>query len=85
MLEGFDDKKYTISVFLDLTKAFDCVDHAILLRKLDHYGIRGIMLNWIASYLNNRRQYVSCNGNISTEHVMNIGVPQGSILGPLLF
>ena len=61
------------------------VDHKILLGKLAHYGIRGIALDWLKSYLSNRSQFVSCNGTDSTEQVLSYGVPQGSILGPLLF
>ena len=85
VLEAFDKNQHTISVFLDLTKAFDCVDHEILLHKLNHYGIEGNSLNWIKSYLYDRRQFVYLNGKKSTERYINIGVPQGSILGPILF
>ncbi len=70
---------------MDFSKAFDTVNHNILLSKLKHYGIRGISLDWFQSYLNNRKQYVKF-GNTQS-HYRNIlcGVPQGSILGPLLF
>ena len=67
------------------SKAFDMVDHEILLNKLQHYGIRGKALDWIKSYLSNRSQYVSINGTNSTTKELNFGVPQGSILGPLFF
>ena len=74
---------FTIGIFLDLSKAFDTVDHDILLSKLSYYGIKGKYNNWIKSYLNNRRQFVidEKSGLLS----ITCGVPQGSILGPLLF
>ena len=72
-------------LFFDLAKAFDTLDHKILLRKLERYGIRGIPLKLIDSYLSNRSQQVLVNGSLSSEKKMMIGVPQGSILGPLLF
>ncbi len=80
-----DNKNHVISVFLDISKAFDSVDHSLLLHKLNHYGIRGITLNWFASYLSNRFQYVNYN-NISSHLLpVEIGVPQGSMIGPILF
>lgn len=83
--DTFNEGNYLISVLLDFSKAFDTVDHAILLKKLSLSGIRGATLNWFKSYLGNRRQYVSIGESCSTDLPINVGVPQGSILGPLLF
>ena len=83
--ETIDNKKYGCGIFIDLRKAFDTVNHEILLRKLEHYGIRGMAQNWFKSYLTNRKQYVSLNGESSELKQIACGVPQGSCLGPLLF
>ena len=72
-------------IFVDLQKAFDTVDHEILLSKLNHYGIRGITNSWFKSYLSDRSQFVSINGFSSKCMHIKHGVPQGSVLGPLLF
>ena len=77
--------KYSIGVYLEFSKAFDTLDHDILFFKLNHYGIRGIALDWIKSYMLNRKQFVSYNDNSSDIQSISCGVPQGSILGPLLF
>ena len=77
--------KFMISVFLDLKKAFDTVNHEILIKKLFAYGVRGNILNWFRSYLDHRKQFVFLNNNKSQTKVITCGVPQGSVLGPLLF
>ena len=83
--KAIDDNLFAVGVFIDLQKAFDTVDHNILLKKLDHYGIRGIANTWFKSYLYNRNQFVSINNINSDLKPMKFGVPQGSVLGPLLF
>ena len=83
--EALDQGKYGCGIFVDLQKAFDTVDHNILLGKLKHYGIRGVAYSWFESYLKDRKQYVSINGYNSKHLSISLGVPQGSVLGPLLF
>ena len=80
-----EEKKYGCGIFIDLKKAFDTVNHDILLQKLEHYGIRDQALLWFRSYLTDRKQYVNLNGADSDTKVITCGVPQGSVLGPLLF
>ena len=82
---SLDNKKAVISVFIDLRKAFNTIDHTILLQKLNHYGIRGIVSQWVCSYLTHRKQYVQIKGTQSSLERILCGVPQGSILGPTLF
>ena len=83
--ESIDKKKTTCGIFLDLTKAFDTVNHKILLNKLFNYGIRETANKLFESYLTNRFQYVSIGVNQSELKLITCGVPQGSVLGPLLF
>lgn len=85
ILSKLNDKKLSVGLFLDLSKAFDVIDHNILLDKLHCYGIRGETLKWIQSYLSQRNQYVTIDNYQSSKALTSIGVPQGSILGPLLF
>ena len=80
-----DNKRLGCGIFIDLQKAFDTVNHRILLSKLEHYGVRGCALEWFGSYLSDRKQYVSVNGSNSDVLSITCGVPQGSVLDPLLF
>ena len=82
---ALDNKNHYIATMVDIRKAFDCVDHVILLKKLEAYGIRGTPLDWFKSYLKDRKCYLEMDGIISNEKTFNISVPQGSILGPVLF
>jgi hypothetical protein len=84
VLHALDDHRDTIGIFYDLRKAFDCADHRILLDKIKSYVIAGIANQWIKSYLSDRSQVVKIKA-ISDKQVVSIGVPQGSILGPILF
>ena len=83
--KAIDKKNCMIGLFLDIEKAFDCVNHDILLQKLDHYGFRGHCQDFIKSYLSDRIQFTKVNGRESSKMNIQYGVPQGSILGPLFF
>ena len=82
---SFGKNNFTLGVFIDLSKAFDTVDHHILISKLENYGVNGNNLRWFQSYLKNRKQYLNFNNKITTSSQITCDVPQGSILGPLLF
>ena len=84
-LEAIDKGKYTGAVFLDLAKTFDTVDHSILCAKLTYYGFCGSSYDLLSDYLAGRQQRVLFHGDLSNWGTVSIGVPQGSILGPLLF
>ena len=83
--ESIECNNFMLGIFIDLSRAFDTLSHEILCNKLNHYGIRGIALEWIRDYLSNRKQYVIYNNVKSPIENVVMGVPQGSILGPLLF
>ena len=85
ILNALNNKQIALLLLIDFSKAFDMVDHVILLDKLQRYGVRGIAHKWLESYLSNRKQFVTINNSNSPIQKLDYGVPQGSILGPLLF
>ena len=86
ILASFEYNKYTLGVFIDLSKAFDIVNHSKLLKKLELYGVTDQNHSWFKNYLSNRKQFIQINNEENTEvETITCGVPQGSILGPLLF
>ena len=85
IIKGFHHKQYSTCFFLDLRKAFDTIDHAILLRKLSNSGFRGPIFNYLSSYVSNRKQYILIGNDKSEELDIGMGVPQGSMIGPELF
>ncbi len=85
LVNAIESKQFSCCIFLDFAKAFDTVNHDILLNKLEHYGIQGIALKWLRSYLKDRTQRVSVGGTLSKSNYNNNGVPQGSVLELLLF
>ena len=82
---SLDQKNYAAGVFIDLKKAFDTINHDRLINKLERYGIRGVVLNWLRSYLQNRQQFVKMGEHMSSCLDIACRVPQGSVLGPILF
>ena len=82
---SFENKQTAYCIFLDFAKAFDTVQHDVLINKMEYYGIRGLPLKWFKSYLNDRQQYTEIDDTLSNMDYVKSGVPQGSILGPLLF
>ena len=85
IIKEFEKGNYTIGIFLDLSKAFDTLDKNLLLNKLHSYGIRGIPNKWINSYLSDRNQHVQLRNILSDKNFIDTGVPQGSVLGPVMF
>jgi hypothetical protein len=85
IINAIDNNNFAIGIFIDFAKAFDTVNHQIFLSKLYHYGVRGIAHDWLKSYLTNRKQYCTFQSAKSDFSTITCWVPQGSILGPLLF
>ncbi len=83
--DAIDKGEYTVGIFVDLKKAFDTINHNILIQKINFYGVRGLCANWVSSYLENRKQMVCIDDEVSQMQHCKCGVPQGSILGPTLF
>ena len=85
IIKSLENGEFVVGVFLDFSKDFDTVNQDILLQKLHHYGITGSAMKWFQSYLSDSNQYVTYNGTESSKTAIKCGVPQGYILGPLLF
>ena len=83
--QSFDENKFTLGIFINLSKAFDTADRKILTKKLELYGIKYCNLRWFESYLSNRKQFITYGDKQTNIEITTCGVPQGSILGPLLF
>ena len=83
--EDCENGQYACEIYVNHKKAFDTVNHNILLAKLVHYGVRCIENNWFKTYVTNRKQHVTVSGQISDKALIEFGVPQGSVLGPLFF
>ena len=85
VIEEMDKNEIPINIYLDLSKAFDTLDHEVLLYKLQYYGLKQTALKLLNNYLTNRTQYVVVDDVMSAKLPLKVGVPQGSILGPMLF
>ena len=86
VLHAVDNSDVFLLTLLDLSAAFDTIDHNILLQRLEHlYGISDTLISWFRSYLSNRTQTVIINNKLSQPSILNFGVPQGYVLGPILF
>ena len=85
IVDAFEKDSFVMGIFIDLSKAFDTINHEILLTKLYNYGLRGIAHKWFFSYLTNRKQCTRFNNSLSDLQYIRCGVPQGTLLGPLLF
>ena len=80
-----DEKQLPIAICIDLSKAFDTIDHTMIISKLEHYGVENNELQWFINYMHNRQQYVEIEDTKPTTETITTGVPKGSILGPLIF